>query len=118
LLTCGFTSSKIAKSAVGPQAKGSRSMPIGRAARRAAREQVVQETFGPDRAAAVLDLLELLELAWHDCYGDVTPPEDVIDDVLAVAQGDMPSLARAARLAVEDSRDLRLAADEVRQRSC
>ena len=48
-------------------------MVIGRAARRAAREPELQESFGPDRAAAALDLLELLELAWHDCYGDVTP---------------------------------------------
>ncbi len=91
-------------------------MPIGRAARRAARERVVQEAFGPARAAAALDLLELLELAWHDGYGEVTPPDDVIADVLVVAGGDMASLATAARLAVEDSRDLRLAADEVRQR--
>ena len=91
-------------------------MPIGRAARRASREPVVQESFGPDRAAPALDLLELLELAWHDCYGEVAPPDDVIDDVLTVAQGDMSSLARAARLAVADSRDLRLAADEIRRR--
>jgi hypothetical protein len=91
-------------------------MAIGRAARRAEREPAVQESFGLDRAAAALDLLELLELAWHDCYGEVTPPDDVIDDVLLVARGDMSSLARAARLAVEDSRDLRLAADEVRRR--
>ncbi|HVQ87752.1 MAG TPA: hypothetical protein VMT88_06170 [Actinomycetes bacterium] len=25
---------------------------------------------------------KLLELAWHDCYGVVTPPDDVIADVL------------------------------------
>jgi hypothetical protein len=71
-------------------------MGIGRAARRAGHELVVQEFFGLDRAAA-LDLLELLELTRHDCYGDVTPPDDVIDDVVVVAHGDVASLARAAR---------------------
>jgi len=92
-------------------------MAVGRAARRVEREPAVQASFGLDRAAAALDLLELLELAWHDCYAELTPPVDVINDVLVVARGDMSTLARAARLAVEDSRDLRLAADEVRRRA-
>lgn len=60
---------------------------------------------------AALDVLELMELAWHDCYGESTPPEQVIDDVLTVSQGDLPALASAALLGVTDRRDLRLAAE-------
>lgn len=71
--------------------------------------------LGPDAAEAALDVLELTELAWHDCYGEVTPPEDVVDDVLACSRGELAGFARAARLAVTDRRDLRLAADAVRR---
>jgi hypothetical protein len=66
---------------------------MGRAARQAVRESVVQKSFPPDRAAAALDLLELLELAWRDCSGEVTPPDNVIADVVHIARGDMASLA-------------------------
>jgi len=59
-------------------------------------------------------LFELTEFAWHDCYGEITPPEQVIDDILVVSQGDLGKLARAARLAVTDRRDLRLSADALR----
>ena len=90
-------------------------MVSGRASRRAAREALVVTGFGSDRSAAALDLLELVELAWHDCFGEITPPDEVIDDILVVAGGDLASLVRAARLAVEDWRDLRVAADRVRQ---
>jgi hypothetical protein len=79
------------------------------------REAAVVRSFGPDRSAAVLDLLELVELAWHDCFGESTPPEEVIDDILVLAGGDLASLARASRLAVEDWRDLRVAADRIRK---
>lgn len=89
-------------------------MVIGRAARRASREAVVAKSFGPDRSAAVLDLLELVELAWHDCFGESTPPDEVIDDIFVVAGGDLASFALASRLAVKDWRDLRVAADRVR----
>jgi len=68
------------------------------------------------RAAAVLDLLQLLELARHDCCGDATSPDDVVDDIRVVAQDGVASLARVAWLAVDDSRDLSFAADEVRRR--
>ena len=71
--------------------------------------------FGTD-AAAALDLLDLLELAWHDAHGDLTPPVDVVEDVWGVAEGDLGRLASASRLAVVDWRDLRLAADVVRAR--
>ena len=85
-------------------------MTIGRANRRAERQQRATEAFGSD-AGAALDLLELTEFAWHDCYGEVTPPDQVIDDVFDVADGTLAGLVRAARLAIEDFRDLRLAAD-------
>jgi hypothetical protein len=86
---------------------------VGRAARRATREPDVTRSFGP-HAAVALDLLELTELAWHDCYGDVTPPDSVIEDILVVAGSDLGRLIHAARQAVEDSRDLRVSADRIR----
>jgi hypothetical protein len=61
-----------------------------------------------------LDIFELTEFAWHDCYGEVTPPDSVIDDIYVCSQGRLPDLARAARLAVEDHRDLRIWADKLR----
>lgn len=67
--------------------------------------------FGEDRASTALDLLELVELAWHDCYGEITPPDQVIEDMLVVSEGSVDGLIRAARLAVTDWRDLRVAAD-------
>jgi len=56
------------------------------------------------------------EIAWHDCYGQVSASDDVIDDILLVGPGDLASLVSAARLAAADSRDLRLAADATRRR--
>lgn len=46
----------------------------------------------------------------------MTPPAGVMADVWLLADGDLGSLASAARLAVTDFRDLRLAADVVRRR--
>jgi hypothetical protein len=66
-------------------------------------------------AEAALDLFELLELAWHDCYGDITPPQQVVEDVWRFAEGDLGRLAAAARLAVTDHRDLHLAARRDRE---
>ena len=88
-------------------------MAVGRAERRAGRRTKVAVLFA-DRTDRVLDLLELLELAWHDVYGEVTPPESVIDDVLTVSQGTLRGLIRAARLAVADQRDLSLQATAIR----
>lgn len=88
-------------------------MPISRAGRRATREKRAREEFGSD-AGAVLDILELTELAWHDCYGEITPSDAVVEDIFVVARGSIASFGSAARLAVEDSRDLRLAADSLR----
>jgi hypothetical protein len=72
--------------------------------------------FG-DRADAALDVLELLELAWHDSHGDPAPPTAVVEDVWTVASGDLARLASASRLAVTDCSDLRLAADGLRARA-
>lgn len=88
---------------------------VGRHERRdAARDRATRE-FG-DRAEPALDLMELLELAWHDSHGDTVPPADIVEDVWLVASGDVGRLASASRLAVTDWRDLRVAADEVRAR--
>jgi hypothetical protein len=87
---------------------------IARAARRAARTPEVEAVLGRSRAPAALDLLELTEFAWHDCYQEVTAPEDVVDDILVCSHGELAGLTKAARLAVEDDRDLRLAADAIR----
>lgn len=67
-----------------------------------------------DRTDRALDLLELLEMAWHDTYGEGTPPEDVIDDILLLSEGNLRLLIRWARLAITDWREVRVAADAVR----
>jgi hypothetical protein len=83
-------------------------MTVGRGARRLERQPRVERAFGKDVAPAVLDLLELTELAWHDCYGEISPSEEIIDDILFCAQADLTKLMHAARLAVEDVRDLKM----------
>ena len=84
-----------------------------RAQRREKRRAAVASTFGSTTDAA-LDLLELTEFAWHDCYREVTPPEQVVDDLLMVSRGRLDLLASAARLALEDYRDLRMQAEALR----
>ena len=88
-------------------------MTDSRADRRRGRSGRARQLFGGD-AEVALDVLELAELAWHDCYGEVTPPDSVIEDIWIVSAGDLPELVRAARLAVTDYRDLRMAADQLR----
>ena len=88
-------------------------MAVGRAQRRAERRARFAEEFGT-KAETALDLVDLLELAWHDCYGEITPPDRVIEDVLVCARGSLERLIKTALLAVTDWRDLRLAADDVR----
>lgn len=72
--------------------------------------------FGEDRASVALDLLELTELAWHDCYGEVSPSEGIIEDMLVLSEGSLERLIEAALLGVTDWRDLRVAADALRNR--
>ena len=74
----------------------------------------LQSLFGPAVAGRARDVLVLTEMAWHDCYGETSPPAAVVDDILAVADGDLGRLVQAALLAVTDVRDLRLAADAKR----
>jgi hypothetical protein len=72
-------------------------MAISRAERMAERKGRVVAVFGEALAAPVFDLLELTEMAWHDCYGEITPPDDIIDDILLCSEGEMPKLIQAAR---------------------
>lgn len=92
-------------------------MAVGRAARREQRRPRVAEQFGGDDLERALDLLELLEIAWHDTYGEITPPEHVVDDVLLLAEGDLGYLISAAHTALADWRDTRVAADDRRRSS-
>lgn len=89
---------------------------ISRAERRAAREPRVRASFG-ERTDAALDLLELTELAWHDCYREITPSEEIVDEILELSAGDLGKLAQAARLAVSDWRDLKMAVAARRARA-
>jgi len=89
-------------------------MTVSRADRRASRREGVVAAVGASAAEAALDLLELVELAWHDCYGEITPPEPVIDDILVLSGGALEGLVAAAHLAVTDWRDARAAADALR----
>ncbi len=72
--------------------------------------------FGDDARSLrlVAHVFELMEMAWHDCYGEITPPEDVIDDVLLCSRGTLAGLIDAAHLAVIDRRDLSLRASDTR----
>ena len=72
--------------------------------------------FGEDRASVALDLLELTELAWHDCYGEVSPSGEIIEDIFVLSEGSLERLVEAALLGVTDWRDLRVAADALRNR--
>lgn len=84
--------------------------------RRRARSQRADEVFG-DQAGAALDVLALLDVAWHDCYGDPCPPDHVVEDIWVTANGNLGHFISAAHLAVIDSRDLRMNADDVRRPS-
>lgn len=89
-------------------------MAVSRAERRASRRERVVCTLGETLADPALDLLELVELAWHDVYGEITPPDDVIEDILVLSYGELSRLVSAAHLAVTDWRNARVAADALR----
>ncbi|BCJ72195.1 hypothetical protein CS0771_17390 [Catellatospora sp. IY07-71] len=91
-------------------------MAIGSTQRRDERKPRIAQEFGARDVEAVLDLLHLTDMAWHDCYGprQLEIPPDVLDDVLLLARGDLARLVRLSLAAVQDFRDLRLAADEQR----
>jgi hypothetical protein len=67
-----------------------------------------------DRTDRALDLLELLEMAWHDTYEEGTPPEDLIDDILLLSEGNLRFLIRWSRIAITDWREVRAAAENAR----
>ncbi|HEX6874018.1 MAG TPA: hypothetical protein VF165_00025 [Nocardioidaceae bacterium] len=85
-------------------------MATSKADRREARAGRAAELFGT-KADAALDALALLDLAWHDSYGEPSPPDQVIDDIWVVSEGDLAQLVAAAHLAVVDFRDLRVGAE-------
>ena len=40
------------------------------------------------RLTRVLDLLEMFEFAWHDCYGEITlPDKSTVDQILYLSNG-------------------------------
>ena len=63
---------------------------------------------------AVSHVFELMEMAWHDCYAEISPSEDVVDDVLLCSGGTIGGLVTAAHLAVIDRRDLSVWASDLR----
>lgn len=94
-------------------------MAIGRTERFEERKPRVTAVFGndADTLRAVSEVFALMEMAWHDCYGEITPPEEVIDDVLLCSGGTLGGLISAAHLAVIDWRDLSLLASDIRSKS-
>lgn len=91
-------------------------MAIGSDQRRQERKPRIEALFAARDIEAVLDLLHLTDMAWHDCYGprELEMPPQVLNDVLLLAAGDLATLVRVARAAVLDFRDVRVAADEER----
>ena len=90
---------------------------MSRAERRKDRTHRAIAAFGEERASVALDLLELTELAWHDCYGEVTPSEALIEDMLLLSEGSIERLIVVARIGVADWRDLKVAAEAFRNRT-
>jgi hypothetical protein len=89
-------------------------MAVSRKERREERRARVEAVFGEKAGYGVLDLLELVEFAWHDCYAEITPPDHIIDEILFCSEGDVLKLMHAARLAVDDWRDLKVWAQTLR----
>jgi hypothetical protein len=91
---------------------------VGRAERFEERKPRVIAVFGGDGETirAVARVFELMEMAWHDCYGEVSPSEEIVDDVLLCSGGTLGGLVTAAHLAVVDRRDLASWASDIRSR--
>ncbi len=92
-------------------------MAVGRAERFEERRPRVTAVFGEDHATiqAVAHVLALMEMAWHDSYGEITPSEAIVDEVLLCSEGTLAGLVDAAHLAVIDRRDLSVRAAAVRR---
>jgi hypothetical protein len=95
------------------------SVAIGSEQRRRERKPRIEGLFAGQQVEAALDLLHLMDMAWHDCYGprELEVPPAVLDDVLLLADGDLAVLIRVAREAAIDFRDVRMAANAKRARS-
>lgn len=94
-------------------------MAVGSLQRRQERKPRIEAQFPAEEVDAALDLLHLADMAWHDCYGprELEVPEQVLDDVLLLANGSLRDLVRDVLLAIEDFRDIRTAADDEREKS-
>jgi hypothetical protein len=94
-------------------------MAIGSSQRRQERKPRIEAQFSSKDVEAALDLLHLADMAWHDCYGprELEMPAQVLDDVLLLAKGSLAGLVRNAFDAVQDFRDIRMAADGERTKS-
>ena len=94
-------------------------MAIGRAERFEERKPRVVAVFGIDEETlrAVSRVFDLMEMAWHDCYAEVTPSEEIVDNVLLCSGGTLAGLINAAHLAVIDWRDLSVWASDVRSKT-
>jgi hypothetical protein len=94
-------------------------MAIGRAERFEERKPRVIAAFGDDDETrlAVSRVFELMEMAWHDCYAEVTPSEEVVDNVLLCSRGTLGGLIHAAHMAVIDERDLSIWAADLRDKT-
>ena len=94
-------------------------MAIGSEQRRRERRPRVEVLFAGRQVEAVLDLMSMMDMAWHDCYGprELEVPPAVLDDVLLLADGDLVVLIEVAHAAVIDCRDVRVAADAKRVKS-
>jgi hypothetical protein len=91
-------------------------MAVGRAERFEERKPRVIAVFGDDGRTlrVVAHVFELMEMAWHDCYGEISPSEAVVDDILLCSGGTLGGLVDAAHLAVIDQRDLSVWAASIR----
>ncbi|WP_410611883.1 hypothetical protein [Amycolatopsis sp. lyj-109] len=94
-------------------------MAVGSQQRRQERKPLIEAQFWSAHVETVLDLLELADMAWHDCYGprELELPSQVLEDVLLLADGDLVRLVRISREAVMDFRDVRMAADDKRAKN-
>jgi hypothetical protein len=91
-------------------------MAIGRAERFEQRKPRIIAVFGDDKETlrSVSELLTLMEMAWHDCYGEITPADDIVEDILLCSGGTLGGLIDATHLAVIDHRDLSVRASTIR----
>jgi hypothetical protein len=64
-------------------------MAVGSAQRRQERKPRIEGQFSSADVEAALDLLHLVDMAWHDCFGprELEMPAQVLDDVLLLAGG-------------------------------